>query len=120
MDEEIKKTERTPEEELAEIKKYMQPGLLTFISDMFDFLVKVKNEGRPMMFQVGIVNTGDGSKIGDFINVWAGIGDANPIKRIEQLISQRDVLKQFIVSLSKNHQLSREEIANMKLLLNTI
>lgn len=96
----------------------MSPGLLQFIGDMFDNLTKVSEIGKPFMWNVGIVNTGDGSKLGDLVNVWAGIGEANPIQRIEQLIRQRDALKQFIVKLNEGHTFTDEEKANMIIILN--
>jgi hypothetical protein len=94
----------------------LSPGLLQFISDMFDNLNKVSEMNRAVMWNVGLVNTGDGSRLGDFVNVWAGIGEANPIKRIEQLLLQREVLKQFITKVSESHAFSEDEKANMNIL----
>jgi hypothetical protein len=104
-------------EEVQTALQKVSPGLLQFIGDMFDNLHRVSEMGKPFMWQVGLVNTGDGSKLGDFVNVWAGIGEGNPIKRIEELLRQRQLLRDFIIDLSATHTLTEEEKANMTIIM---
>ena len=71
-------------------------GIFKVVTDIFKFLEKVHIEQKPMLCQIAIVNMDKGNKIEDFISLWAGMGESNPIERVRFLKAQNTELKRLL------------------------
>lgn len=69
---------------------------LKLIEDIFKFAKQTAEEGRPRLCKIALINVGDENKMQDFVTLWAGAHDGNPLERIETLVHQRDALKEVI------------------------
>jgi hypothetical protein len=88
------------------IRKY--PAIFKVVEDIFKFVEKVHTEERPMVTKIVLLNMADGTKLGDFVSLWAGIGEANPIERCSHLKAQNEELKRLLI-LAKSGTLSDED-----------
>mgnify|MGYP003495192409 CR=1 FL=1 len=79
------------------------PWILKVVEDTFKFVETTHKEQKPMVTKIVLVNMKDGSQYGDFVSLWAGIGEANPIDRCCHLKSQNEELKRLLkISLDGN------------------
>lgn len=62
-----------------------KPGLLKVVEDIFKFLETSHKEQKPMVCKIALINMADGKQIGDFISLWAGLGESSPIERVRVL-----------------------------------
>ena len=75
---------------------WAQPGLFTVgtfqsMSHLMEVLLKVANEGRPMMTKLAVVVANEQH---DLVTIWAGKGaNADPYERIVELCNEIDALK---------------------------
>ena len=75
---------------------WMQPGMITVgtfqsMSKLMEILLKVANEGTPMMTKLAVVVANEQH---DLVTVWAGKGaNADPYDRIVELRNEIDALK---------------------------
>lgn len=78
---------------------WQRPGMFTVgtfqsMSKLMEILLKVANEGEPMMTKLATVIANEQH---DLVTVWAGKGaNANPYDRIVQLREEIDELKQHL------------------------
>lgn len=84
-------------------------ALLKVVEDVFVFAQTTSREGKPMTCKIALLNTADGTKITDFVSLWAGIGESNPIDRVMQLRKQRDELEHVCKYLLKNYPVSEQD-----------
>jgi hypothetical protein len=70
--------------------------MFKIVLDIFNFVEQTHKEQRPMLCKIVVANMQDGNKIEDFVSLWAGIGDANPIERCRYLKAQNDELKRLL------------------------
>ncbi len=79
---------------------------------IFEQVVKTQKEGRPYISDL-VVNTGDGTKLSDFVTIWTGSHDASPFKRLRAVLEQRDTLKKVLSEMS----IPEERKAEIELML---
>jgi hypothetical protein len=72
------------------------PYIFKVVEDIFKFLETTHKEQKPMVTKIVLLNMAEGTKIGDFVSLWAGIGDTNPIERARHLKAQNTELKRLL------------------------
>lgn len=72
------------------------PWIFKALEDTFKFVELTHKEQKPMVTKIVLVNMKDGAHFGDFVSLWAGIGEANPIDRCSHLKSQNNELKRLL------------------------
>ena len=77
-----------------EIKKH--PAIFKVMDNIFKFVELTHEQQKPMAANIGLLNIADGTKIEDFVSLWAGIGDCNPIERARELKLQNTELKRLL------------------------
>lgn len=78
-------------------------AIFKVVADIFKFVETTHKEQKPMVSKIVLLNMDKGEKIGDFVSLWAGIGDANPIERCRHLKAQNIELKRLLqLSLDGN------------------
>jgi hypothetical protein len=88
------------------IRKY--PAIFKVVEDIFKFVERVHKEKRPMVTKIVLLNMTDGTKLDDFVSLWAGIGEASPIERCSHLKAQNEELKRLLI-LASSGNLSNED-----------
>ena len=83
-------------------------GIFKVVEDIFKFVETTHKEQKPMVTNIVLLNMGTGEKYGDFVSIWAGIGDANPIERAKHLKAQNIELKRLL-NLAKEGNLSDDD-----------
>lgn len=83
-------------------------GIFKVVEDIFKFVETTHKEQKPMVTKIVLLNMAKGEKIGDFVSLWAGIGDASPIERCGQLKAQNNELKRLL-QLAKEGNLTDED-----------
>lgn len=73
-----------------------KPGLMKITKDIFKFVETTHANQCPMVSEIALINCKDGTKIGDFVSLWAGIGESNPIERVKHLRAQNMALKKML------------------------
>lgn len=73
------------------------PAIFKVVYDLFKFVETTHEAKKPLVTEIAIFNMADGTKISDFVSIWAGIGDDNPVKRIAKLKLQNAELKMWLV-----------------------
>ena len=53
--------------------------------------------------------TGEGTRLTDFVTLWAATGDANPLHRLSNVIKQRDSLKSLVKGIKEAGYIVSEE-----------
>lgn len=85
------------------IKSIVVVGRHQHIVEMFYKIMqqiqKTAEKGKPYMSDVIIVNTATGEKLADFVSVWTGAHDGNPLKRLRGVIEQRNILKSVLSTI---------------------
>ena len=93
------------------------------VQHIMDFVVQVQKEGKPMLTKIGVVDMSKEKIIGDFdmVSIWAAVGDANPIDRIEHLKAQNNELKKLLKEASEkiDSDSNKGFITNVNLVLKT-
>lgn len=84
------------------------PAIFNVVYDLFKFVETTHEAQKPMLTEIAILNMADGTKISDFVSIWAGIGDDNPVKRIAKLKLQNNELKMWLV-VAINDKLKQED-----------
>jgi hypothetical protein len=84
-------------------------AILTMMTELINFVTRVSDECKPMLCKIALVNTKDGTKLCDFVSLWAGIGEANPIERIRALKAQNDEYQRQLKLISEKYPLSTED-----------
>lgn len=92
-------------------------GMLKIVEDVFLFAKKAHEEGKPMLCRIAFVNMKDNSTVGDFISLWAGIGDANPIERCRQLRAQRAAIEEVLKTMSTKYNFSDQDRKDVDFLI---
>lgn len=92
------------------------PWIFKALEDTFKFVELTHKEQRPMVTKIVLVNMKDGTNYGDFVSLWAGIGEANPIDRCSHLKSQNTEL-QRLLKIAVNGNISDEDKRLMELTL---
>lgn len=92
-------------------------GIFKVVEDIFKFVETTHKEQKPMVTKIVLLNMATGEKFTDFVSLWAGIGDANPIERAKQLKAQNTELKRLL-ELAKNGNLTDEDKQLIQLTLN--
>jgi len=72
------------------------PWVFKALEATFKFVELTHKEQRPMVTKIVLVNMKDGTHYKDFVSLWAGIGEANPIDRCSHLKSQNEELKRLV------------------------
>jgi hypothetical protein len=70
--------------------------LFKVVEDIFRFAQKTHEEQKPMVTKIVLFNMAEGTKMGDFVSLWAGVGNANPIDRASELKAQNTELKRLL------------------------
>jgi hypothetical protein len=104
-----------------EFKIYRQlsktpPALVQLMTDVLDFINKVHKEGKPMISEIAMIDIGTNKKVCDMVTLWAGVGDANPLKRCAALKAQTEELKRLL-KIATEGNLSESDKINIKLVL---
>jgi hypothetical protein len=81
-------------------------NILKVVEDIFNFVKTTSREGQPMTCKIALFNTADGTKVSDFVSLWAGIGESNPVDRVMQLRRQKDELQHCLKYLLDNYTIS--------------
>lgn len=93
--------------------------ILKITADIFKFVETTHESQKPMVCNIAIVNMKDGTKYSDFVSLWAGIGEANPIDRAKQLKNQTTELKRLLkIALQKGENMSDDEKKEINYVLN--
>lgn len=62
------------------------------LSDLFGLIMKVATEQRHRMTHIAYIHPDEGEK--EIVSIWAGAGiDADPLKRIKELLAENATLK---------------------------
>lgn len=77
---------------------------------------KVHSEHKPIVSEVAVINMKDGTKLSDFVSLWAGFGDGNPVTRCSHLKAQTTALKEQLARVVKEHDIKD---VNIDLMLKT-
>ncbi|MEK6883291.1 MAG: hypothetical protein AABY22_26930 [Nanoarchaeota archaeon] len=85
------------------------PHIFKVVEDIFKFAELTHKEQRPMATKIVLLNMKDGTKYSDFVSLWAGIGEANPIDRAGHLKAQNTELKRLL-TLSLNKNITKDDI----------
>ena len=88
-------------------------NILKVVEDIFNFVQTTSREGKPMTCKIALLNTADGTKVSDFVSLWAGIGESNPVDRVMQLRRQKEELQHCLKYLLDNYAIKdadRKEI----------
>lgn len=91
------------------------PGIFKLIAELFEFAKKTHEEQKPMVTRLTILKMNDDGKYPDYVSLWAGVGEDNPIQRIEALKAQTEELKRLL-SHTRKGELSEGD----KLLIDTV
>jgi len=83
-------------------------GIFKVVEDIFKFVETTHKEQKPMVTKIVLINMANGEKVGDFVSLWAGIGECNPIARVEQLKAQNTELKRLL-TIAKNGSVSDDD-----------
>ncbi len=78
--------------------KGVNPMWFKILDEIMKFAVSVQQSGKPMLTKIAVVDLSKDKIIGDFdiVDIWAGVGEANPIKRITELKNQISELKRLL------------------------
>ena len=77
------------------------------MSAMYENILKVQEENKPLMFQIGLVAPDDERHV--MATVWVGAGaGSSPVKRIEELWTENDTLKKVLRGLEEQHKVTRQ------------
>ncbi len=87
------------------------------VEDIFKFVELTHKSQKPMVTKIVNVNMRDGMVVSDFVSLWAGIGDANPIERAKQLKAQNVELKRLL-TIAKEGNISADDKNLMDVTLN--
>jgi hypothetical protein len=82
-------------------------GIFKVVEDIFKFVETTHKEQKPMVTKIVLLNMAEGKKVGDFVSLWAGIGESNPIERAMQLKAQNTELKRLL-NIAKEGDLTEE------------
>lgn len=86
----------------------LQAHNFKILSELFAMIMKVASENRPMMVHIGMVQlteTPDKAKMPPLVSIWAGAGSgAEPLKRIQELLSEIDLLKNTLAKVNRDQQ----------------
>ena len=82
-------------------------GIFKVVEDIFKFVETTHKEQKPMVTKIVLLNMATGENWGDFVSLWAGIGDTNPIERAKQLKAQNIELKRLL-EIAKEGDLTAE------------
>lgn len=91
--------------------------IFKIVEDVFKFVELTHKFQKPMVTKIVNVNMKDGTVVSDFVSLWAGIGDANPIERAKQLKAQNVELKRLL-TIAKEGNISAEDKNLMDVTLN--
>ena len=74
------------------------PAIFKVVGDIFDFVKNTHKGQKPMVVDIVLLDmtNGKGEKTCDFVNLWAGFGEANPIQRVRHLKNQNIELKRLL------------------------
>ncbi len=92
------------------------PAIFKVVEDIFKFVETTHKEQRPMVTKIVLLNMADGTKMGDFVSLWAGIGEENPIDRAKGLKAQTTELKRLL-QLSIDGELTNEDKKQVEMVL---
>lgn len=96
---------------------YKNVELLKVIEQLGKFLNGTHEKQQPMVTRIALINMGDGNRIGDFISLWAGIGEISPIERIRHLKAQNEELLKLL-KIAKEGNLSKEQKELIEMTIN--
>lgn len=91
-------------------------GIFELVEDVFKFIETTHKEQKPMVSRISLLKMGTGENVSDFVSLWAGIGESNPIERAKQLKAQNTELKKLL-QLSKKGNLTGSERSYMEFAL---
>jgi len=91
-------------------------GMFKIVEDIFKFVENTHKEGKPMVTKIVLLNMGTGEKHGDFVSLWAGIGEASPIERCLHLKAQNNELKRLL-NIAKQGSLTDEDKQSIQMTL---
>jgi len=95
---------------------YKNMGLFKVVEDIFKFVETTHKEQKPMVTKIVLIDMNDGTKIGDFVSLWAGIGECSPIERAGQLKAQNEELKRLL-RIAKEGSISKDDYELINLTL---
>ena len=77
---------------------WVSPYLLLTLDAVSGLMKATIENKKPMGTRIALVDTknGHGQYLTDFISLWAGLGDANPIERIRHLRAQNEEMKRLL------------------------
>jgi hypothetical protein len=79
----------------------LQENTFKMLSDLLTLILKVANEGKPLMCNIATIHPDEGEK--SIVSIWAGAGiGAEPNKRISELIKENSLLKAKLSHYIKN------------------
>lgn len=84
------------------------PAILKVVLDILKFVEKTHESQKPMVCEIAMFNMKTGERYADFVSLWAGIGNSNPIDRAKQLKAQNIELTRLLI-LAKEGNLSDED-----------
>ena len=90
--------------------------LFKIVEDIFKFVEKTHEAQHPMVTEIVLLNMANGAKISDFVSLWAGIGQCNPIQRASQLKAQNTELIRLL-TLVKDGNVSKDEYEQIELVI---
>jgi len=93
------------------------PNIFKVVEDIFKFVERTHEEQKPMACEIVLLNMKDGTKISDFVSLWAGVGFANPLERAKQLKAQNVELKRLL-TIAKEGNICAEDKNLMDVTLN--
>ncbi len=94
--------------------------------DVFDgigkFVKEVHESGQPRMTHIVLQHmNGTSVEERNFVSIWAAAGgDSHPIKRLEQVIEQKMLMKKFLQELIENQDILQEEKESIARILSKI
>lgn len=94
-----------------------KPGALKLTAIVLKFIETAHKEQRPIAQKIGVINMDTGEEVDEFVTLWAGIGNASPIRRCTDLKAQNNELKRLL-QLAKGGELTTETKQQIETALN--
>lgn len=78
---------------------------MKLVNDIMEFATEANQRKRPMLTKICSINMSEKTNIipknFDIVSLWAGIGDANPIARLQNLRAQIEGLREILTEAQK-------------------
>jgi hypothetical protein len=89
--------------------KYM-PNMFRIVQGVFKFVADTHKEQRPMLTHIGLINIEDGTELVNMVDLWAGIGESNPIQRLKHLSERNKEMRRVLEKVYEKKELDEHDL----------